>query len=231
MAKFAFVFVTLCAVQSAFSGIIKYKPEFNLWDIVPAGLTYQMDYLKNAQNNKNTYVIKNGECDQVFFLQLELTEVCSSGGTRLYFSPFDTEIRGCYTIGTGNTETFADCCQLRYSPVNGAEPGTIYYKEFCSGRREKGRYMNPYELGKYGIDRNIKDLRLVENTRDLHEVCNRNYDSGRCREAKALEKEIKEADVYWYDALSIWRYPNDITKVRRNVDGKTTEIKESIEGF
>ncbi len=222
------IVATLCIFQSAIAKSIgDYLPDFDLFDIVSAGLTYQVGYLSSAKNKKNTHVVKNGKCDQIIFPLLELTEVCSSGGSRLYFSPYDTEIRGCYTIGKANTKSFADCCQLRYSPVNGAAPGTIYYKEFCSGRREKDTYKNPAEMNKYGISRKVEDLRLNERSSDVYEFCEHNYDHDKCRKAEEENEKTKDADVDWYSALSIWRYKNGITKVRRFRDKKIIkEIRE-----
>lgn len=196
-------------------------------NITTLGLNFQVNYLKNAKNNKKTTILKSGDCKPIFFPLLELTEVCSSGGSRLYFNPYDTEIRGCYTMGKANTATFADCCQLRYNPVNGAAPGTIYYKEFCSGRREKSNYKNPGEMNKYGIDRSVNDLRLMEATVKVYEDCEANYNRNKCDAAEDKEKKVKNASVNWNSALSIWRYKNGITKVYRKRDNKfIKEIRE-----
>jgi len=195
-------------------------------NITTLGLNFQVNYLKNAKNNKKTTILKSGDCKPIFFPLLELTEVCSSGGSRLYFNPYDTEIRGCYTLGKGNTDSFADCCQLRYNPVNGAAPGTLYQKEFCAGKR-KDRFKNPGEMNKYGIDRNVDDLRLVEATAAVYEYCNNHYNESECKKAEKNEKEVKNSSVNWNSALSIWRYSNGITKVFRNRDRKfIKEIRE-----
>jgi len=215
-----FLFQTIIALPS---GI----PITALIEISYKGMNFQVKYLKNAKNNKNTAIIKPNECNQILFPLLELTEVCSSGGGRLYFNPYDTEIRGCYTMGKANTATFADCCQLRYNPVNGAAPGTIYYKEFCSGRREKSNYKNPGEMNKYGIDRSVNDLRLMEATVKVYEDCEANYNRNKCDAAEDKEKKVKNASVNWNSALSIWRYKNGITKVYRKRDNKfIKEIRE-----
>ncbi|OUM70086.1 hypothetical protein PIROE2DRAFT_56976 [Piromyces sp. E2] len=163
---------------------------FDIIDLVITGFKWNVNYLKNAPDYKYSAIIKPGDCKSVIVSRYSLTEVCSSGGSRLYFNPYDTVIRGCYTIGKATTKSFADCCQLNYNPVNGAAPGTIHYIEFCDGKRPKNG-KNPAEMNKYGINRNINDIGLVDKSMDVYEHCKLKYNKSKCNNAKEAVKKLE----------------------------------------
>ncbi|OUM65908.1 hypothetical protein PIROE2DRAFT_6978 [Piromyces sp. E2] len=93
-------------------------------------------------------IIKSGDYRYIIAPRYSLTEVCSSGGSRLYFNPYDTEIYGCYTLSKGNTKSFVDCCQLNYNPINEEDLSAVHFIDFCAGKRSKNVSKEDFEIEK-----------------------------------------------------------------------------------
>ena len=150
--------------------------------------------------DKHLTQIPAGKCKELYVYENGLTEVCSSGGNRLYFDPRGYTIRGCYHFGKAGTSSFTECCQLKHKRFYNGHAWHEHMGEFCSGPH--GKYVNPNGLDKYNVGGANESLLMYRNSR-MQEECALNYYGKNCQDAQWKFSQCVKEEVKWNKAKNI----------------------------
>jgi len=145
-------------------------------------------------NNRKLIQIKPGQCAFANIPKDGYVEVCSSGGYRLYFDPKGYKVRGCYTMGEGNTKSFADCCQVNHKWDWNGHAWQEHWGEFCSGPH--GNYKNP----SYLKVKTITDGQTMKHTNKMTVECKKDWYSKNCAEMERRAKRSFTEPISWNGA-------------------------------